>query len=140
MNKECLNCQNYRPEAPANWKPSYKGGEFTVDSLYKVIGIWPDWNSGWPGRCLLNPVSVPVKSVDVCGQWAVNIRFLNTWDDLWYTRRADNEISQLSEKLKAVQKLSLERYHKLQQIKPTVKIPRKCSTSPQPGESGNNGE
>jgi hypothetical protein len=97
---------------------------YSVDDLYHYLTPYPQWNSGWPGRCLLNPTPVEVRSVHICGQWAVNPRFLRNWDELGERRDQWNEIQALRGELKAVKKLSLERFHRLQQAK-SPKRPRR---------------
>lgn len=124
MAQECLNCRHYQLRPPPDWKPPYSGAEFDLWALRKVLGYDPQWNSGWPGLCRLQPAPIEVKSVHWCGQWQVNEEFLHSWVGLVELNAALVEIASLKTELKATKQLSLERYHRLQKPKSRKTVKR----------------
>jgi hypothetical protein len=117
--RQCLNCRNYWPDPPPDWKPPsyFPDWRYDVNTLRGHLGDYPQWNSGWPGQCVLQPTPVNVQSVYICAQWTVNETFLQDWADLRSASRLHAINLRLNKELKATKKLSLERYNRLKQVK-----------------------
>jgi hypothetical protein len=115
----CLNCRNYRPDAPNGWEPpDYDPAQtFDIDVLRRHLGPWPEWRTGWPGKCQLQPAPVDVRSEYLCGQWVVHDKFLRTWNEINMVLRLSAANAELEAELKKARALALERYHKLQEMK-----------------------
>src|SRR6478735_6143202 len=98
---DCLSCCNWRPNPPTEWKPSYPGATFTRWELRGLLGDYPRWNAGWPGRCHLQPTPIDTYSVHGCGQWAVDDSFTQSWAGIAALAQAQAEVRKLKAELKA---------------------------------------
>ena len=118
--RECFNCVHWVPEAAEGWVPGFDGDTFghydlRVHLRKNKLAIS---TAGWKGHCHRDPVAVDARSVHRCGSWVcdANNNWLGVETSATFTHEVTlrAEVDELSEKLKAERKRSLERYRKLQ--------------------------